>query len=109
MVFFIKSRWAFCSGVATCTTLKKSVAGGIYFGVSSCGKGGRYLMGLSVMRLFLIPRLNIALRIFLYSFRVTGFFLPFRSSRILWIVPAVMESEPRLNSDLKYRFSFQCT
>src|SRR5437870_4374599 len=57
--------------------------GGIYFGVSSCGKGGRYLIGLSVMRLFFIPRLNIALRIFLYSFRVAGFFLRFRSKRIL--------------------------
>src|SRR6266478_1237205 len=109
MVFFIKSRCAFCSGVATCTTLKKSVTGGIYFGVSSCGKGGRYLMGLSVMRLFLIPRLNIALRIFLYSFRVAGFFLPFRSSRILWIAPALMESASNPKRGLKYRLSFQCT
>src|SRR4029450_3583345 len=50
MVFFIKSNWAFWSGVATCKTLTKSKAGGMYFGVSSSGKGGGYLIGLSLIR-----------------------------------------------------------
>src|SRR3990172_9043971 len=103
MVFFINSRCALCSGVATCSTLEKSACGGMYLGVSSSGKGGKCLIGLSVIRLFLIPRLKIALRIFLYSFRVVGFFLLFRSSRILWIFPAVIESASTLKSALKYR------
>src|SRR6266481_3386220 len=109
MVFFIKSRCAVCSGVATCSTLKEFASGGMYFGVSSSGNGGKYLIGLSEIRLFFIPRLNIAFRIFLYSFRVVGFFLPFRSSRILWIAPALMESASNPKRGLKYRLSFQCT